>query len=150
MCELTYCLHVMVRYEIEKALIAGTLEVKDVPQRWNALYKEYLGVDVPNDKEGCLQDSHWSGGGIGYFPSYALGSAYGAQMLDRMEKDLGDVFGDVARGDLSKVTLWLRRHIHHYASFKKPGELFREVCGEFDAQYYTDYLTKKFTELYDL
>ena len=148
--ELTYCLHVMVRYEIEKALIAGTLEVKDVPQRWNALYKEYLGVDVPNDKEGCLQDSHWSGGGIGYFPSYALGSAYGAQMLDRMEKDLGDVFGDVARGDLSKVTLWLRRHIHHYASFKKPGELFREVCGEFDAQYYTDYLTRKFTELYDL
>ena len=148
--ELTYCLHIMVRYEIEKALIAGTLEVRDVPQRWNALYKQYLGIDVPSDREGCLQDSHWSFGGIGYFPSYALGSAYGAQMLACMEKDLGDVFGDVAKGDLSRITGWLRAHIHRYASFKKPGELFREVCGEFDAKYYTDYLTKKYSELYGL
>ena len=148
--ELTYCLHIMVRYEIEKALIAGTLEVRDVPQRWNALYKQYLGIDVPSDREGCLQDSHWSFGGIGYFPSYALGSAYGAQMLACMEKDLGDVFDDVAKGDLSRVTGWLRAHIHRYASFKKPGELFREVCGEFDAKYYTDYLTKKYSELYGL
>ena len=148
--ELTYCLHIMVRYEIEKALIAGTLEVRDVPRRWNALYKQYLGIDVPSDREGCLQDSHWSFGGIGYFPSYALGSAYGAQMLACMEKDLGDVFGDVAKGDLSRVTGWLRAHIHRYASFKKPGELFREVCGEFDAKYYTDYLTKKYSELYGL
>lgn len=76
--ELTYCLHIMVRYEIEKQLIGGTLAVKDVPAEWKRLYKKYLGVDVPSDREGCLQDSHWSGGSIGYFPSYALGSAYGA------------------------------------------------------------------------
>lgn len=148
--ELTYCLHIMVRYEIEKQLIAGTLAVRDVPAEWKRLYKEYLGVDVPSDREGCLQDSHWSGGSIGYFPSYALGSAYGAQMLSKMQEEIGDIWGDVAKGDLSKVTGWLRSHIHRYASFKKPGELFRSVCGEFDAKYYTDYLTEKYTKLYNL
>ncbi len=148
--ELTYALHVMVRYEIEKRLMDGTLEVKDVPAAWNALYKEYLGVDVPNDREGCLQDSHWSGGSIGYFPSYALGSAYGPQILKRMEADLGDIWQSVAEGDLSRVTNWLREHIHQYASFYKPGELFESTCGKFDAKYYTDYLTEKYTRLYHL
>ena len=148
--ELTYANHVMVRYEIEKQLIGGSLEVKDVPAEWNRLYKEYLGIDVPNDKMGCLQDSHWSGGAIGYFPSYALGSAYGAQMLHKMQEDLGDIYADVAKGDLSKVTAWLREHIHRHASFKKPGALFEEVCGKFDAKYFTDYLTEKFSKLYNL
>ena len=148
--ELTYCLHIMVRYEIEKQLIAGTLEVKDVPAAWKALYREYLGVEVPNDREGCLQDSHWSGGSIGYFPSYALGSAYGLQMLHKMEEDLGDIWTDVAKGELGKVTSWLREKIHRHASFYKPGELFESVCGKFDAKYYTDYLTEKYTKLYQL
>ena len=148
--ELTYCLHIMVRYEIEKQLIGGTLAVKDVPAEWKRLYKQYLGVDVPSDREGCLQDSHWSGGSIGYFPSYALGSAYGAQMLHEMQEEIGDIWADVAKGDLSKATDWLRSHIHRYASFRKPGALFREVCGEFDPKYYTDYLTKKYTALYGL
>ena len=148
--ELTYANHIMIRYELEKQLIGGTLEIKDVPAAWNKLYKEYLGVDVPNDAQGCLQDTHWSGGMIGYFPSYALGSAYGAQMIVKMEEELGDVYAAVAKGDLSKVTGWLKEKIHRHASFKKPGALFEEVCGKFDASYYTDYLTKKFTELYDL
>ena len=148
--ELTYALHVMVRYEIEKQLIGGTLEVKDVPAEWKRLYKEYLGVDVPNDREGCLQDSHWSGGSIGYFPSYALGSAYGVQMLHKMQEDLGDIYADVAKGDLSKVTAWLKDKIHRHASFKKPTALFEEVCGKFDAKFYTDYLTEKYTKLYNL
>ena len=148
--ELTYANHVMIRYEIEKQLIGGTLAVKDVPGEWKRLYKEYLGVDVPNDRQGCLQDSHWSGGMIGYFPSYALGSAYGAQMLHEMQKDLGDIYIDVTRGDLSRVTGWLVENIHRHASFKKPGALFEEVCGKFDAKYYTDYLTEKYRKLYDL
>ena len=148
--ELTYALHVMVRYEIEKQLIAGTLTVAQVPAEWKRLYKEYLGVDVPNDREGCLQDSHWSGGSVGYFPSYALGSAYGPQMLSKMEAELGDIWTDVAKGDLSRITGWLKANIHCHASFKKPGALFEEVCGKFDAAYYTDYLTKKYTELYGL
>ena len=148
--ELTYANHIMIRYELEKQLIAGTLEVKDVPAAWNRLYKEYLGVDVPDDAQGCLQDTHWAGGMIGYFPSYALGSAYGTQMLAKMQEELGDVFADIAEGDLSKVTGWLREKIHRHASFKKPGALYEEVCGNFDASYYTQYLTDKFTQLYDL
>ena len=148
--ELTYALHVMVRYEIEKQLIGGTLAVKDVPAEWKRLYKEYLGVDVPNDAKGCLQDSHWSGGAIGYFPSYALGSAYGPQLLKKMEEDLGDIWVDVEKGDLSRVTGWLKEHIHRHASFIKPGALFESVCGKFDATYYTDYLTEKYTRLYNL
>ncbi len=148
--ELTYALHVMVRYEIEKQLMDGSLQVKDVPAAWKELYREYLGVEVPNDREGCLQDSHWSGGSIGYFPSYALGSAYGPQLLKQMEEDVGDVWADVAKGDLSKVTGWLREKIHQHASFQKPGALFKQVCGEFDAKYYTEYLTEKYTKLYNL
>ena len=148
--ELTYCLHIMVRYELEKLLISGTLEVKDIPAAWNRLYKEYLGVEVPNDAMGCLQDVHWSFGDLGYFPSYALGSAYGAQMLAVMKQELGDIFADVEHGNLSRITAWLREHIHQYASFKKPGQLFEEACGKFDAKYYTDYLTQKYSDLYNL
>lgn len=148
--ELTYSLHIMVRYEIEKQLIAGTLAVRDIPGEWKRLYRQYLGVEVPDDRRGCLQDSHWSGGAIGYFPSYALGSAYGPQMLHKMEEDLGDIWTDVSKGDLSKVTGWLRENIHRHASRYKPGELFERVCGKFDAKYYTDYLTEKYTELYHL
>lgn len=148
--ELTYALHIMVRYQIEKEMIGGTLAIADVPARWNALYKEYLGVEVPSDREGCLQDSHWSGGSIGYFPSYALGSAYGAQFLAKMRSEIGDIYESVAKGDLSVVTAWLRENIHQYASFRKPGEILSSVCGTFDGTYFTDYLTKKYSDLYSL
>ena len=148
--ELTYCLHIMVRYELEKQLVRGTLEVKDLPQAWNRMYKEYLGVDVPDDSRGCLQDTHWSGGMIGYFPSYALGSAYGPQMMAKLREDIGDVEQDLAAGDLSRITAWLGEKIHRHAGFYKPGALFEQVCGKFDAKYYTDYLTEKYTELYQL
>ena len=148
--ELTYCLHIMVRYELEKQLIAGSLCVKDIPDAWNRMYKDYLGIDVPNDKEGCLQDSHWSGGMFGYFPSYALGSAYGPQMLHQMELDIGSVWEDVAKGDVSGVKDWLKEHIHQHAGFYKPEQLFEMACGKFDAGFYTVYLTDKFGKLYNL
>ena len=147
--ELTYCLHVMVRYEIEKQLIGGTLAVKDVPETWNRLYKEYLGVDVPDDKRGCLQDSHWSGGSFGYFPSYALGSAYGAQMLRNMEKDI-DVWGPVSRGDLSGVSAWLGEKIHRYGGLMEPAGVVKNACGDFDPSVFADYLEQKYSELYSL
>lgn len=147
--ELTYCLHVMVRYEIEKQLIGGTLAVKDVPETWNRLYKEYLGVDVPDDRRGCLQDSHWSGGSFGYFPSYALGSAYGAQMLRNMEAEM-DVWGPVSRGDLSGVTAWLTEKVHKYGGLMEPAEVVKNACGEFDPTVYTDYLAEKYSRLYGL
>ena len=148
--ELTYPLHVMIRYEIEKAMIAGDLAVKDIPGEWNRLYREVLGVEVPDDRRGCLQDSHWSFGGMGYFPSYALGSAYGAQMLREMEKTV-DVWETVAKGDLSPVTAWLTEKIHQYGNLRKPREILPAAMGgPLDAAVYTGYLKKKYSELYGL
>ena len=120
------------------------------PQTWNRLYREYLGIEVPDDAHGCLQDSHWSGGALGYFPSYALGSAYGAQMLAVMEQQLGDVWAEVEKGDLSRITGWLREKIHRHASLYRPGQLFEMACGKFNPDFYVDYLTRKYTDLYQL
>ena len=148
--ELTYGMHVMVRYELEKGLIDGSLPVRDLPGEWNRLMKEALGVTVPDDRRGVLQDSHWSGGSIGYFPSYALGSAYGAQMLEAMQRDL-DPFASVARGDLKPVTAWLRERIHRHGRSLKPAQLLLNATGApFDPHRYTEYLKKKFSGIYGL
>lgn len=148
--ELSYCLHVMIRYEMEKQLIAGTLAVEDVPGAWNRLYQEYLGIEVPSDTLGCLQDSHWSGGSIGYFPSYALGSAYGAQMKAVMEQELGSIDQLVSQGELSKITQWLHERIHQYGALYTPAQILEQCCGTFEPKYFTDYLTEKYTKLYHL
>lgn len=146
--ELTYPLHVMIRYEIEKRLIAGDLKVSELPQVWNEMYSKYLGIEVPDDRRGVLQDSHWSGGMFGYFPSYALGSAYGVQMLRRMEKEI-DVWGSVEQGNLAPVTQWLREKVHRYGSLKKPQEiLLGALGGPFDLKVYTGYLKEKYGKLY--
>lgn len=148
--ELTYCLHVMVRYEIEKMLFSGDVDVYELPDVWGRLMKEYLGVDVPNDKSGVLQDSHWSGGSFGYFPSYAIGTAYAAQITHRMEQDL-NIDSEIASGNLKGIVNWLEEHIYKYGSMYDPADLFFRCCGEkFDPKYFTDYLTKKFTKIYDL
>lgn len=148
--ELTYALHVLVRYEIEKGLFEGSISTEELPKIWNAKYKEYLGIDVPDDKQGVLQDSHWSGGNVGYFPSYALGSAYGAQMLAKMKQTV-DVDAAVRSGDLHPITDWLEEHIWKHGAMYDPMELLERALGEpFDPKYYTDYLEKKFTEIYDL
>ena len=148
--EVTYCLHVMVRYEIEKRLMDGSLEVRDIPGEWNRLYKEYLGVDVPDDRRGCLQDSHWAGGAIGYFPSYALGSAYGAQLLDKMMQEL-DVDKMMKNGDFKEINEWLRSRIWRFGCLCKPGELLEQALGKpFDPSHYISYLTHKYGELYGL
>lgn len=147
--ELTYCLHILVRYELEKAFINGDITVDEVPALWNAKYKEYLGVDVPGDAKGCLQDVHWSGS-YGYFPSYALGNAYGAQILRTMEKDF-DVDAAVRAGELSKVAAWLKEHVFSIASLTTPDEWIRAITGEsLNASYYLDYLEDKYTKLYAL
>ncbi len=146
--EVTYCLHVMVRYELEKKIMSGELEVKDLPREWNRLYKEYLGVDVPSDTEGVLQDSHWAGGGIGYFPSYALGSAYGAHFMAKM-KETVDVDGCLKEGNLKPINEWNREKIWSHGCMYPSSELLARVLGEeFDPSYYTDYLEKKYGEIY--
>ena len=147
--ELTYCLHIMVRYELEKQMFAGTITAHDLPTAWNRLYKEYLGVDVPSDREGVLQDSHWANGNIGYFPSYAIGSAYGAQYLLEMQKDL-DVEAAVRSGKLTAINRWLEEKIWKYGCMKDPVALFESVCGPFRPEEYVAYLEKKFTEIYEL
>jgi len=148
--ELTYPFHIMIRYELEKALIGGDLSVADLPREWNRLYQEYLGVEVPDDKRGVLQDSHWSGGNIGYFPSYALGSAYGAQMLAAMEKEI-DVWSNVARGNLQPITAWLKEKVHRHGKMRLPAETVEYACGgPFDPRYYVDYLEEKYSKIYSL
>ena len=149
--ELTYPLHIMVRYEIERALFAGEVRVSDIPALWRKLTRDYLGLDVPNDALGCLQDTHWSGGSFGYFPSYALGSAYGAQYLARMHADGVDVAGACAAGDLAPVRTWLGEKIWRWGRSKDAPELIQEACGApFDASFYCDYLDRKFRDLYRL
>ena len=148
--ELTYALHVLVRYEIEKGLFDGSIQAEDLPRVWNAKYKEYLGIDVPDDRRGVLQDSHWSGGNVGYFPSYALGSAYGAQMLAKMKQDL-DPEAIIATGDLTPITRWLEDHIWKHGKLLDPMELLEQALGEpFDPSYFTDYLEEKFSRIYNL
>lgn len=148
--EVTYCLHIMVRYELEKKIMAGELKVHDLPGEWNRLYREYLGVEVPDDQHGVLQDSHWSGGAIGYFPSYALGSAYGAQLLAKM-KETVDVEGCLSRGDFEPINQWNREHIWRFGGLLTPGVLLENVLGApFDPTFYTDYLEKKCREIYGL
>ena len=107
--ELTYPLHVMVRYEIERMLFAGEATAKDIPALWNRFMDEYLGIPVPDDTHGCLQDTHWSGGSFGYFPTYALGSAYDAMFVPAMCRDGVDLTGACASGDLAPVRAWLGR-----------------------------------------
>ncbi len=148
--EVTYSLHVMIRYELEKRVIHGELAVRDLPGEWNRLYKEYLGVDVPDDRHGVLQDSHWSFAAIGYFPSYALGSAYGAQFLAKMKESV-DVDAALARGDFAPINEWNRRHIWRFGSLYTPAQLLDRVLGEpFDPACYLDYLERKCLEIYGL
>lgn len=141
--EVTYALHVMVRYELEKQIVAGNLKVKDLPGEWNRLYREYLGVDVPRDSEGVLQDMHWADGNVGYFPSYAIGSAYGAQFLREMQKDI-DVWGGVSKGDLTEINGWLCDRIWKYGQLRDPGELFESICGPLDPDVFIDYLAGRY------
>lgn len=146
--EVTYCLHIMVRYELEKRMMAGELAVADLPGEWNRLYRQYLGVDVPDDKRGVLQDSHWSGGNIGYFPSYALGSAYGAQFLKKMRQTV-DVDACIACGDFTPINQWNRDNIWKHGSMYTPGQLLDRVLGEaFDPNVYLEYLEAKVKDVY--
>lgn len=146
--ELTYSLHVLIRYEIEKQLFDGAIPVKELPDVWNRLYKDYLGVDVPDNTRGVLQDSHWSDGAFGYFPSYALGSAYSAQMLNAMQRDI-DVFGLVAQGKLEPIIGWLGDKVHFDAGAPLPAEIIEKSCGgAFSPKFYIDYLRNKFSAIY--
>lgn len=148
--ELTYSLHIMIRYEIEKLLLEGKASQQELPNLWAELTKKYLGIDTPDDAHGVLQDSHWSGGSMGYFPSYAIGSAYSAQIMDAMKQDL-NVDGLIRKGEFKPIVAWLTDKIYQFGKRMDPSDLIRHACGKpFDPSYYTDYLTKKFKKIYEL
>jgi carboxypeptidase Taq len=143
--ELTYSLHVMVRYEIERMLFAGDIKVKDLPGVWNEKYREYLGIVPPSDTKGVLQDVHWSEAMLGYFPTYALGSAISSQLTAHMEKEF-DYKADVLKGDLTRINAWMTEKVHKHGQLLKPKEIINYACGEdFNPDYYCDYLIKKYS-----
>ena len=149
--ELTYSLHIMIRYEIEKGLFNGDLEVKDLPQVWNDKYEEYLGIRPENDAEGVLQDVHWSGALFGYFPSYALGYMYAAQLKAAMLKDLPEFDSLCKAGEFKPILDWLTKHVHQYGKMKQPLEIIQDTTGEgLNAKYLADYLVDKYTKIYNL
>jgi len=146
--ELTYSLHIMVRYEIEKSVLTGEMKVADLPGIWSDKYDEIIGLRPENLAEGVLQDVHWSMGAVGYFPSYAVGTAYGAQMMNTIKKTI-DVDAAVRKEDLSPVTGWLDKNIHKVGNLLLPDDLLKQATGEsLNPTYYADYLSEKFTELY--
>ena len=148
--ELTYSLHIMVRYEIEKLLMSGAIKVEDLPTIWNQKYEEYLGVTPTDNAHGVLQDVHWSGGSFGYFPSYALGNAIAAQIYAYMKQQM-PVSEYLTHGNLAPIVNFLKEHIHQYGATKNVNEILLSMTGEtFNPDYYIQYLTKKYTKLYEL
>jgi carboxypeptidase Taq len=149
--ELTYNLHIMIRYEIEKGLINEQIRVEDLPEVWNQKMQEYLGLVPANDAEGVLQDVHWAGGNFGYFPSYALGNVYAAQFRNALQRAMPEYKELVRNGDLLPIKEWLREHIYQYGKLLSPAQILRNVTGEeANANDLIHYLEEKYSSIYHL
>ncbi|PSQ51894.1 carboxypeptidase [Halobacteriales archaeon SW_8_65_20] len=149
--ELTYHMHIILRFEIERDLLSGDLDVADVPEAWNAKMEEYLGVTPATDAEGCLQDIHWAHGSFGYFPTYSLGSVLAAQLFEAAESDIDGLDAQLAAGEFDALHEWLTDEIHQHGARYTTNDLVREATGEeFSADAFIDYATEKFTALYGL
>jgi carboxypeptidase Taq len=149
--EATYSLHVILRFELEVALMEGTLAVADVPAAWNAKMQELFGLEVPSPKVGVLQDIHWAYGELGYFPTYAIGNIVAAQLWTVIRRDLPGLDDDLARGETGALREWLREHVHRHGRLYTPGELLRNITGsDLDAQPFLDQLRAKYSALYGL
>ena len=149
--EIHYHFHILIRYEIEKALIDGTVAVDQLDQVWNEKYKEYLDLDVPDDRQGILQDIHWSHGSIGYFPTYSLGSFYAAQFYQQAVKDIPELEQAIESGNHQPLLGWLRNHIHQYGQQYTAQQICERITGEsLNFQYFMNYAEKKFGAIYKL
>lgn len=149
--ELTYHFHVMIRFEIEKSLIEEKIKVKELPDAWNAKYKEYLGIDVPSDAKGVLQDIHWSHGSFGYFPTYSLGSFYAAQFYYAAKKQVPNLENQIKTGNMRPLLNWLRENIHPHGRLLNADETCRKVTGEsLNFNYFMDYAKEKYAGIYNL
>jgi len=152
--EVTYPLHVILRYDIERKLFRGEMTVDEVPDYWVSRMKADLGVDVPDDAQGCLQDIHWSFGAVGYFPSYTLGAIMAVQIFDAAKAELGDaeLRGQISRGEFTPLREWLRAKVHTVGSvYASPDELLTSITGgPVSPRPFLEYLTAKYSELYEL
>ncbi|MGD0450814.1 MAG: carboxypeptidase M32 [Candidatus Bathyarchaeia archaeon] len=147
--EVTYNLHIIIRFEIERDLFAEKISVKELPQVWNEKYSQYLGVTVENDSEGVMQDTHWASGLYGYFPSYALGNIYSGQIVAAVTRDLPDWRKELTKGNLQHINEWLKTNIHSQGNLFDPEELIKKATGKtLDAQPYLKYLNTKYSKLY--
>ncbi|MFX1262072.1 MAG: carboxypeptidase M32 [Promethearchaeota archaeon] len=147
--EVTYSLHIIIRFEIEKALFADKISIPELPLVWNDKYSEYLGVDVKDDAEGVLQDTHWGGGSYGYFPSYALGNVYDGQWIQLMNKDLPEWSSFISKGEFNPIRNWLAENIMSKAALYDPADLVKYVTGsEIDAKPFLEYLEHKYAQMF--
>ncbi len=149
--EVTYNLHVMLRFELENEMLEGTLKVKDLPEAWNARFKSYVGLNVPNDREGALQDIHWSYVSFGIFPGYTLGNLIGAQLMEKARTDIRDLDAQFERGQFASILAWLRKNVHRHGRKFTPNELLERATGKpLTAKPWIAYVQKKFGALYGL
>lgn len=147
--EATYNLHILLRYELERAMLKGDLKSADVAGEWNSRFKKYFGIEVDNDSHGCLQDVHWSAGLIGYFPSYSLGNLYSAQFFAKAKTEIPDMMSRFERGDFSGLLNWLRKNIHQHGQRYRPVDLCKQVTGQpLSHKPLIDYMTAKYKEIY--
>lgn len=149
--ELTYHFHIMIRFEIEKALMEGSIEVEELPTYWNKKYKEYLNIDVPSDTKGVLQDIHWSHGSFGYFPTYSLGSFYAAQFFSQAKKEIATLEAEIEKGNTKPLLDWLREKIHQHGKYYSAEELCIAITGKkLDFSNFMEYAKNKYSKLYML
>lgn len=149
--ELTYCLHVILRFELELALIDGAIAISELPQCWNEKMNELLGITPPTDTEGVLQDMHWSGGEFGYFPTYAIGTIYASQLYKKIHLELPSLQEEITQGNFSMVTQWLREHVHKYGRLMTADDIVKRTCGEgLNSNVFVAYLKEKYYPLYEV
>lgn len=149
--EVTYNLHIIMRFEIEKELIDGSIKVEDLPKIWNAKTKEYFGIKVPNDAFGVLQDVHWAHGSFGYFPAYTLGNLYSAQFYNAAKNSLENLEKNFSKGKFSQFREWLRANIHIHGKMYSAEELLKRITGEnLNSHYFIDYIKNKYSEIYNI
>jgi carboxypeptidase Taq len=150
--EATYNLHVILRFELEQAMLNGDFPLERLPEEWNSRFYDYLGIDVPNDTEGVLQDVHWSGGSIGYFPTYALGNLISAQLWEKITADVPDLYDSFEAGEFGPLRDWLREHLHRHGRKFTPGEMLERIVGapEIDPEPYVRYLRGKLAAIYGI
>jgi carboxypeptidase Taq len=149
--EVTYNLHIIIRFELEMKILNGDLEIQYLPEAWNALYKKYLGLDVPNDAVGCMQDVHWACGSFGYFPTYSMGNIYNAMLLETMENEISDMWQQVSKGYFVNILAWLQDKIYQHGRVYLPEELMKRITGKpISSDSLVQYLNSKYSTIYGL